>query len=161
MAQSSPSRRSRTDPRAGSAAALGGASGGAGRNGGFDTVSASWRERRQSSIRGGEVHKPVVAAFEDRVFVAFNEDARHKQVFLVTSENGGRSFGEIVQVSNADPAKGRGHSPAIVVDPDGRIHICWIDNSILGSDEGLLYYTSSSNGLKFSSKKLIYALLPN
>jgi hypothetical protein len=114
-----------------------------------------------SSIRGAEVHKPVVAAFEDRIFVAFNEDVRTKQVFLVTSENGGRSFGEIVQVSNADPAKGRGHSPAIVVDPDGRIHICWIDNSILGSDEGLLYYTSSSNGLKFSSKKLIYALLPN
>jgi hypothetical protein len=114
-----------------------------------------------SSIRGAEVHKTVVATFENRVFVAFNEDARTKQVFLATSENGGNSFGEIVQVSNADPEKGRGHSPAIVVDPDGRIHICWIDSSILGSDEGLLYYTSSSNGTKFSSKKPIYAFLPN
>ena len=114
-----------------------------------------------SSIRGGEVHKPVVTAFRNKVYVAFNEDVRNKQVFLAASENGGSSFGDIVQVSNADPDKGRAHSPAMVVDPDERIHIVWIDNSILGSDEGLLYYSSSSDGHRFGSKKPIYAFLPN
>ncbi len=125
---------------------------------GGDTFS---RPLDLSSIRGGEVHKPVVTAFRNRIYVAFNEDVRNKQVFLATSENGGSSFGDIVQVSNADPAKGRAHSPAMVVDPAGTLHIVWIDSSILGSDEGLLYYSSSSNGLRFDSKKLIYAFLPN
>ena len=114
-----------------------------------------------SSIRGGEVHKPSVTAFENTVYLAFNEDLRNKQVFLATSKNGGTSFSDIVQVSNANPATGRAHSPAMVVDPGGRLHICWIDSSILGSDEGLLYYTSSSDGVRFDSKKPIYAFLPN
>jgi hypothetical protein len=114
-----------------------------------------------SSIRGGEVHKPIVTASRNRVYVAFNEDLKNKQVFLVTSDNGGTSFGDIVQVSAADPAKGRAHSPAMVIDPDQTLHIVWIDSSILGSDEGLLYYTTSNNGTRFNSKKPIYAFLQN
>jgi len=113
-----------------------------------------------SSIRNGEVHKTVVTAFGNRVYVAFNEDLRTKQVFLATSTSGGDSFGEPVQVSNANPDRGRAHSAAMVVDPGGLLHMVWIDSSILGSDEGLMYYSSSSNGTRFDSKKLIYAFLP-
>ena len=114
-----------------------------------------------SSIRNGEVHKTVVTTFRDRIHVAFNEDVRNKQVFLVTSGNGGDSFADPVQVSNADPGRGRAHSAAMVVDPGGLLHIVWIDSSILGSDEGLMYYTNTSNGVGFGSKSPIYAFLPN
>jgi hypothetical protein len=112
-----------------------------------------------STIRNGEVRKPVVTAFRDTVYVAFNEDARNKQVFLATSEDSGLSFSEPVEVSNANPERGRAHSPAMVVDSEGTLHIVWIDSSIIGLDEGLLFYGTTSNGSRFGSRKMILAFV--
>ena len=112
-----------------------------------------------SSIRNGEVHKPVVTTFSNTVYIAFNEDARNKQVFLTTSKDGGVSFSDPVEVSNANPARGRAHSAAMVVDNEGTLHIVWIDSSVIGLDEGLLFYGNTSNGSRFGSRKMILAFV--
>ena len=112
-----------------------------------------------SGVRGAEVHKTTVAAFENKVYLAYNEDAKARQVFVAASDNGGSSFGDPVQVSTANPNIGRAHSAAMVVDSNGTLHIVWIDSSILGNDEGLLFYSSSNNGKSFISKKMILAFV--
>jgi hypothetical protein len=112
-----------------------------------------------SAIRNGEVRKPAVTTFRDTVYVAFNEDARNRQVFLVTSRDGGSSFGDPVEVSNANPDRGRAHSPAMVADSEGTLHIVWIDSSIIGLDEGLLFYGNTTNGNRIGSRKMILAFV--
>ncbi|HKY06303.1 MAG TPA: sialidase family protein, partial [Blastocatellia bacterium] len=114
-----------------------------------------------SQVEGADIHKLVIATFNENVYVAYNNEANNsRQVFLVKSKDSGLSFSDPVRVSNADRAKGRAHSPALAVDSTGLLHIVWIDSSVVGQDEGLLFYSNSTNGNKFSTQQLILAALP-
>jgi len=119
-----------------------------------------------SRIPDGDVHKPTVVTFRDVVYVAFQngdlfgeEQVKNKQVYITTSENAGASFGDIQQVSRAKNNVGRAHSPSMAVDSRGVLHIVWIDASIIGNDEGLLFYSRSSNGRQFSEQRMILAVI--
>src|SRR5262249_37390256 len=119
-----------------------------------------------SNFPTGDVHKPTLTTFGNIVYLAFQngdlfgeEVIKNRQVFLIKSEDAGLSFGEVEQVSSAIPSKGRAHSPAMVVDSKGVLHIVWIDSSVLGNDEGLLFYSRSADGHKFSEERMILAVL--
>ncbi len=119
-----------------------------------------------SNFTDGDIHKPTVIAFQDTVYVAFQngdlfgeENIKARQVFLVKSTNAGVSFEAREQVSNAVNSKGRAHSPAMTVDSRGTLHIVWIDASFVGNDEGLLVYSSSPDGRRFSQQKMILAFI--
>ncbi len=114
-----------------------------------------------SNVEGADIHKLVIATFNENVYVAYNNEANNsRQVFLVKSRDSGETFSEPVRVSNADRTKGRAHSPALAVDSTGLLHIVWIDSSVVGQDEGLLFYSNSANGNRFSTQQLILAALP-
>ena len=119
-----------------------------------------------SNFTDGDIHKPTVIAFQDTVYIAFQngdlfgeETIKARQVFLVKSTNAGVSFEAREQVSNAVNSKGRAHSPAMIVDSRGTLHIVWIDASFVGNDEGLLVYSSSPDGRRFSQQKMILAVI--
>ncbi|MFY9607235.1 MAG: sialidase family protein [Blastocatellia bacterium] len=120
-----------------------------------------------SNIADGNIHKPVVEAFNNIVYLAyqegdlFGEDNGDRQVFLATSIDGGLTFGAPRQVSRADGSCGRAHSPAMVVDSRGMLHIVWIDASVVRpcADEGILFYRNTTDGRRFSSQKEILALI--
>jgi hypothetical protein len=113
-----------------------------------------------TNTAGASISKPVIATFQNTVYIAYqNEVRRDMQVYLLKSDDGGASFANPVQVSNADNNKGRAHSAAMVVDSKGVLHIVWIDASIVGGDEGLLFYSNSSNGRRFSPQQMILAAI--
>jgi hypothetical protein len=47
----------------------------------------------------------------------------------------------------------------MVVDSQGTLHIVWIDASRVQSctDEGILFYSNSTNGRRFSQERIIVA----
>jgi hypothetical protein len=109
---------------------------------------------------GTSISKPLALAYQNVVYVAYqNEAPRHMQVYLAKSEDGGATFADAVQVSNADNSCGRAHSASMTVDSQGMLHMVWIDAShVVGcTDEGLLFYSRSANGRKFSAEQLILA----
>jgi hypothetical protein len=109
-----------------------------------------------------DLHKPFIATFKDTFYVAYQtSDSINAsgQVFLVRSDDAGRSFSRPVQVSNANPSRGGAHSPAMVIDSQGKLHIVWIDTSIIGNQEGLLFYSSTNDGRTFSAHLQICAAL--
>jgi hypothetical protein len=113
-----------------------------------------------TSAPGTLVSKPLALAYKNVVYVAYqNEAPRRMQVYLRKSEDGGVTFADAVQISNADNSCGRGHSASMTVDSQGTLHMVWIDAShVQGcADEGLLFYSRSSNGRKFSAEQLILA----
>jgi hypothetical protein len=120
-----------------------------------------------SNAPGANIHKPVVAVFDDTVYVAFQngdlfgEDGGDRQVFLATSEDAGLTFDLARQVSSADRQCGRAHSPAMVVDGRGMLHIVWIDASVVHpcADEGILFYSNTTNGRRFSAQREILAVI--
>jgi hypothetical protein len=119
-----------------------------------------------SRFPGGDIHKPTVVASQNVVYVAFQngdlfgeEMIKNEQVYIAKSEDAGVSFGEIEQVSHAKNSIGRAHSPAMTVDSRGVLHIVWIDASVIGNDEGLLFYSNSANGRQFSQEKMILAII--
>jgi hypothetical protein len=114
----------------------------------------------------GDIHKPAVITFKNTIYVAFQngdlfgeEDLKNRQVFVTKSSNAGESFQEPDQVSSAINSKGRAHSPAMTVDSEGTLHIVWIDASVVGNDEGLLFYSKSTDGHRFTPEKMILAVL--
>ncbi|PYT02532.1 MAG: hypothetical protein DMF60_21165 [Acidobacteria bacterium] len=119
-----------------------------------------------SRFPGGDIHKPTVVASQNVVYVAFQngdlfgeETIKNEQVYIARSDNAGVSFADIEQVSNAKNSVGRAHSPAMTVDSRGVLHIVWIDASIVGNDEGLLFYSNSANGHSFSKERMILAVI--
>jgi hypothetical protein len=119
-----------------------------------------------STFPNGDIHKPTVVTFQNTVYVAFQngdlfgeEDIKSRQVYLAKSGNAGVSFDQPERVSNADNSKGRAHSPAMVVDSRGTLHIVWIDASVVGNDEGLLFYCNSADGHRFSPERMILAVI--
>jgi len=114
----------------------------------------------------GDIHKPTLTTFGNVLYFAFQngdlfgeEQIKGRQVYLRRSDDAGINFGDVEQVSSAVPSKGRAHSPAMVVDSHGVLHIVWIDSSVIGNDEGLLFYSRSSDGHKFSPERMILALI--
>ncbi len=117
--------------------------------------------RDASNDAGEEFHKPCVAASGESVYIAYQQDSgRSRQVLLVNSSDGGVSFSDAEQVSQADPNRGRAHSPALAFDKSGRLHIVWIDTTVVGNDEGLLYYSNTRNGTSFAPQRVLIAGLP-
>lgn len=119
-----------------------------------------------SAFGNGDIHKPTLVASGDTVYVAFQngglfgEDSiRNMQVYLTKSKDGGVSFGDLEQVSRANNNVGRAHSPAMTLDSQGVLHIVWIDASIVGNDEGLVFYSKTPNGHSFSQQIVIVAVL--
>lgn len=120
-----------------------------------------------SQAAGADIHKPVAVVFDDSVYVAFQdgdlfgEDGGDRQVFVVKSDDAGLTFGQPRQVSSADAQCGRAHSPAMVVDSTGLLHIVWIDATVVRpcADEGILFYSKSTNGRQFSPQKAILAVI--
>jgi hypothetical protein len=113
-----------------------------------------------SDDEGEEFSKPYAAVFEDTVYIAYQKDSgRSRQVFLVRSSNAGLSFSDSEQVSRAGN-QARAHSPAMAVDSEGRLHILWIDTTVVGNDEGLLYYSNTRNGTTFAEPRPLIAGLP-
>ncbi|MEN3334646.1 MAG: hypothetical protein V7641_4011 [Blastocatellia bacterium] len=113
-----------------------------------------------TSAPGTSVSKPLALAYQDVVYVAYqNEAPRRMQIYLRKSEDGGVTFADAVQVSNADNNCGRAHSASMTVDSQGTLHMVWIDASHVAgcTDEGLLFYSRSPNGRKFSAEQLILA----
>lgn len=109
---------------------------------------------------GADIHKIFVTTFKDTVYVAYNNDERNsRQVLLQKSEDAGLSFSEPVQVSQADRSRGRAHSVSMVADKRGTLHIVWIDSSIIGSDEGLLFYSNTKDGRNFSAHRMLLAAI--
>jgi hypothetical protein len=47
----------------------------------------------------------------------------------------------------------------MVFDSRGVLHLLWIDSSVLGNDEGLLFYSTTTNGTTFTSANLILAYI--
>lgn len=114
----------------------------------------------------GDIHKPTVAAFQDTVYVAFQngdlfgeESIKNRQVYLSKSANAGASFDAPEQISKANNSKGRAHSPAMAIDSRGTLHMIWIDASFVGNDEGVLLYSNSSDGRRFSQQRMILAII--
>ncbi|HXG64868.1 MAG TPA: sialidase family protein [Blastocatellia bacterium] len=113
-----------------------------------------------SNTGRGRMYKPYITTFQDEVYIAYNDQASHsRQVFVVKSKDGGNTFMEPVQVSNANREKGRAHSASMIVDSRGTLHIVWVDSSIVGNDEALMYYTNSPNGRSFPPGRFIFATL--
>jgi hypothetical protein len=119
-----------------------------------------------SNFRDSDVHKTTIVTFNDKVFVAFQngglfgeDSVRTMQVFLAVSGDAGVHFGDAEQVSHANNNRGRAHSPAMAVDSRGVVHLAWIDASIVGNDEGLLFYSNTTNGTQFSPQLMILAVL--
>jgi hypothetical protein len=119
-----------------------------------------------SNFANGDIHKPTLVTFHSTVYLAFQngdlygeESIKNRQVFLTKSDDAGESFGTVVQVSNAKNSTGRAHSPAMVVDSRGVLHIVWIDASVIGGDEGLLFYSNSTNGHSFSTEVMILSVI--
>lgn len=113
-----------------------------------------------TSQPGAEARKALLAVFGERVYITYHDEAPDShQVFLVRSENSGERFMQPVQVSDAARRRGQGHSPSMVFDNKGRLHIVWIDSSVLGNDEGILFYSHSDDGARFSPQRMILAAL--
>ena len=119
-----------------------------------------------SNFPNGDVHKATLVTFHNTVYLAFQngdlfgEDSiKNEQVYLSKSDDGGVSFGASEQVSHAKNSVGRAHSPAMVVDSRGVLHIVWIDASVIGGDEGLLFYSNSTNGRSFSPEVMILSVI--
>jgi hypothetical protein len=119
-----------------------------------------------SDFPNGDVHKPTLTTFNNTVYLAFQngdlfgEDSiKNRQVFLAKSTDGGATFGDFGRVSNANNSVGRAHSPAMVVDSRGVLHIVWIDSSVIGNDEGLLFYSHSTNNGSFSQQIMVLSVI--
>jgi hypothetical protein len=113
-----------------------------------------------SNAPNGDVRKTCIATFQNTVYVAYNnDDGRDHQAYVLTSTDAGVTFGDPAQISDASRNKGRAHSVAMVVDSRGTLHSVWIDSSLLGNDEGLLFYSKTSNGRNFSKATQVLAYL--
>lgn len=113
-----------------------------------------------SNGTSADIHKAAVVARGNQVYIAYNNDAaRNRQVFVSRSSDAGESFADPTQISNADRDRGRAHSAAMCFDKQGALHIVWIDSSVIGNDEGLLFYSSSANGRNFAGQRVLLAIV--
>ena len=111
-----------------------------------------------TSGRSADFSDLAIFSTHNTTYLAYT-DNNADQVFLTQGQSDLLTFSSPIQLSHADASKGRAHSPSVAVDGNGRIHAVWIDSSILGNDEGLLVYRSSSDGQTFTAPVLILAVL--
>jgi hypothetical protein len=102
----------------------------------------------------------AIVAGGDTIYLAFGDDDTG-QVYLSQSKSDPLNFSRPLQLSNADSANGEAKSPSIAVDGNRRIHVVWIDTSVLGGDHGVgvAVYRSSSDGQSFTKPVLIPAVV--
>ena len=115
-----------------------------------------------SNKSGALVSKPLLATFADTVYLAYQNEAHNdQQVYLRKSDDAGVTFQDTVRISNANNNCGRAHSAAMVVDSQGLLHIVWIDASRVSgcNDEGVLFYSNSKDGHRFSTAQMILAFI--
>jgi hypothetical protein len=111
-----------------------------------------------TSGRSADFTDLAIFSARGNIYLAYT-DNNAEQVFLTEGQSSLLSFSSPIQLSHSDTSKGRAHSPSVVVDGNGQIHAVWIDSSILGNDEGLLVYRSSSDGKTFTTPVLILAVV--
>ena len=111
-----------------------------------------------TSSRNAQVNELAITSGGATTYVAYEDDNR-SQVYLTQSQSNLLNFQPPVQVSNARPNSGQARSPSMVVDGKGRLHIVWIDTSIIGDQEGLLIYSNTTNGHDFKPPVEILAVL--
>jgi hypothetical protein len=145
-------------------------------------ISVAWIEEQPAggtritisttSDGGGTFSSPLVvisgqeAEFEylamvargNTIYLAYGDDDV-QQVYLTQSRSDLLTFSKPLQLSNAEANKGEAKSPSLAVDGNGRIHVVWIDTSILGGDHGLVVYRSSSDGQSFTPPVLVPAFV--
>jgi len=92
------------------------------------------------------------------IYLTYGDDDA-QQVYLTQSRSDVLNFSKPLQLSDADANKGEAKSPSVAVDGNGRIHVVWIDTSILGGDHGVVIYRSSSDGQSFTPPVLIPAFV--
>ena len=92
------------------------------------------------------------------IYLTYGDDDA-QQVYLTQSRSDVLTFSKPLQLSDADANKGEAKSPSVAVDGNGRIHVVWIDTSILGGDHGVVIYRSSSDGQPFTPPVLIPAFV--
>lgn len=113
-----------------------------------------------SDNSGADMRKAALAASGNGVYIVYNNDeSRSRQLYVVRSNNAGESFADPVQLSNANASRGRAHSGALALDKQGVLHVAWIDSSVIGNDEGLLFYSNSANGRNFAAPKMLLAIV--
>lgn len=105
----------------------------------------TWSDETNVSDTPDKSHYPCIAAAGERVAVAWLEDCRDhsgNDVYLVTSADGGKTWGKAMDVSHTP-----GHSahPVVAIGPHGSIHLAWSDTSE-GKKKPDIFYTSSDNG---------------
>jgi hypothetical protein len=105
---------------------------------------------------GADIHEPSILTYRDVLAITYTDDSVG-QIFFAEGNLTASSFPKSTQVSSAVQANGRAHSPAMVFDSQGKLHIVWIDSSILEHDEGLLLYSATTNGTAFASQQLLLA----
>ncbi|HKV40789.1 MAG TPA: sialidase family protein [Blastocatellia bacterium] len=108
---------------------------------------------------GADIHEPAITTSGITTYIAYNDNTTN-QVYLTRSQSNLLSFSRAVQVSSAVPSRGHAHSASIAADHQGVLHIVWIDSSILGNDEGLLFYANTTDGHSFSAATEVLAFLP-
>jgi hypothetical protein len=111
-----------------------------------------------TNTRNADINELAITSFEATTYVAYEDDNR-SQVYLTQSQSNLLNFQPPVQVSKANPGNGEARSPSIVVDGSGRLHMVWIDTSIIGDQEGLLIYSNTKDGHNFSPPVEILAVL--
>lgn len=115
-----------------------------------------------SDKSGALISKPLLVTFADTVYLAYQNEAHNDmQVYLRKSDDAGETFQDAVRISNANNNCGRAHSAAMVVDSQGLLHIVWIDASRVSgcNDEGVLLYSNSKDGRRFSAAQMILAFI--
>jgi hypothetical protein len=100
----------------------------------------------------------AMVARGNTIYLAYGDDDV-QQVYLTQSRSDLLTFSKPLQLSNAEANKGEAKSPSLAVDGNGRIHVVWIDTSILGGDHGLVVYRSSSDGQSFTPPVLVPAFV--
>jgi hypothetical protein len=112
-----------------------------------------------TNLRNSNLGELAITFSGSTTYVAY-QNLNVGQIFLTQSSSGLLQFQTAVQVSKANVSKGVARSPSIVADSKGHLHIVWIDTSILGDQEGLLLYSTTTNGHSFAAPVEILAFLP-
>lgn len=123
---------------------------------GIYTHAQSLEEPLQINLDEGSAEQvsPLMSVGPDgTIYLAWVDlrDNRHGDIYLRRSEDGGLTFSEemVVYQGGRVPA-GRGRSGDMVIDPEGRVHITWVE-SIDAQSTDIRYARSTDRGATFST----------
>ncbi|HYM00936.1 MAG TPA: sialidase family protein [Blastocatellia bacterium] len=105
------------------------------------------------------VDQPTLTFFGSTCYVAFQDDITGQVYLSSASPISSLNFSSPVRFSNANTARGQAHSPSIAFDGGGTLHMVFVDTSLLGSNEGLVVYTTTKDGHTFSKPTTVLAFI--